>query len=210
MSNPESPSSGRLRESRAPFAVLSAAGVAALAALVLLTASGVKLSAQPSATPVLDWLFDDPVKATARVGNTLFVGGSFSKVVPQTGRVGTLVTLSPATGALVTAYPPYGDVLLPSPMALDGAGGYFAVTESDVNGTFVRDIVHVRPDGSRDPAFTLGAIVKRGTYDHYPKITVVASALIVTGSVQIGGVDRAIAAFDRATGAALPWALVLP
>lgn len=90
MSNPESPSSGRLGESRAPFAVLSAAGVAALAALVLLTASGVKLSAQPSATPVLDWLFDDPVKATARVGNTLFVGGSFSKVVPQTGRVGRI------------------------------------------------------------------------------------------------------------------------
>ena len=106
MSNPESPSSGRLGESCAPFAVLSAAGVAALAALVLLTASGVKLSAQPSATPVFDWLFDDPVKATARVGNTLFVGGSFSNVVPQTGRVGTLVTLSPTTGTLVTAYPP--------------------------------------------------------------------------------------------------------
>ena len=209
MSNPEAPSSGRLGAARAPLSVLPAAAAIVLAA-ILVTAAGVRLGAQPSATPVFDWLFDDPVKATARVGNTLFVGGSFSKVVPQTGRVGTLVGLAPTTGTLVTAYPPYGDVIVPSPMALDGAGGYYAATETDVNGTFVRDIVHVRSDGSRDPAFTLGAIVKRGTYDQYPKITVVPSALIVTGSLQVGGVDRAIAAFDRATGAALPWAAVLP
>ncbi len=183
-------------------------GVVPVLTLLVLVALGARVGAALSPTPVLDWLFDNEVKATARVGNTLFVGGGFAEIAPASGRVGTLVTLAPVTGALVTAYPALSNVAFPAEMILDGAGGYYASTQTDVNGAFVGDVVHVQPDGSRDPAFTLGATVANGP--NRVSATLTSASLIVSGTLQVGGVARSIAAFDRATGALLPWAPAVP
>ncbi len=177
--------------------------------LLALVASGTRMGAAVSPAPVLDWLFDDEIRGTARVGNTLFVGGGFSDVAPAANRAGTLVTLSPATGALVTTYPDYRDSTFPFPATLDQAGGYFASVQTDRNGTLVRDIVHVRPDGSRDPAFTLGATIVSGT-NGFARTTLTSASLILSGTLQVAGVSRAIAAVDTVTGALLPWAPAVP
>lgn len=46
-----------------------------IALTVLAIANGARLKAAPSPTPRLDWLFDGSVATTARIGNTLYVGG---------------------------------------------------------------------------------------------------------------------------------------
>ncbi len=184
-------------------------GAVTVVALLALLVSGSRLGAALSPTPLLDWLFDDEIRGTARVGNTLFVGGGFSDVAPASNRVGTLVTLAPATGAVVTAYPAYGDSTFPLPMTPDQAGGYYASISTDRNGTLVRDVVHVRPDGSRDPAFTFGATVAN-VNSAYALSTLTSTSLMVSGTLDVGGVARSIAAFDRGTGALLPWAPAVP
>jgi len=65
----------------------------------LLLASGVRISAEPSSTPRLDWVFDNQVTGTARIGNTLYAGGWFTSVAPAAGELSRLFELSPSTGA---------------------------------------------------------------------------------------------------------------
>ena len=193
-----SSSSGRQRRRVLPLltGVLAAAVVAATA---------VRITAAPSTTPTLEWLFNAPVNATTRVGDTLFVAGDFSKIVPPSGRVGRFATLSTTTGAVVTTYPRFDAALTAS--TPDATGAYYAVVDTDVNGTLAHDIVRVRPDGTKDPAFTFGATVK---VDGYPRMTVVGTRLIAVQGLQVGGVDRLMVAVDRVTGALDGWVPSLP
>ena len=168
--------------------------------VALLFASGAKIAAEPSATPRLDWLFNGRVSATARIGNTLYVGGDFTRVMPSSGALGNLLALSPTTGALVPTNIQTLDIV-PYAMEPDGAGGYFIAGFGNFGTT--RKIVHTRPDGSVDPAFqpplgTFGRMLRVGT------------TLFVGGYMEVNGVSLTIVALDTATGALLPFAPALP
>lgn len=85
MSNPDRSFSGRQRAMSVRQTALSVASAAVLAALLLVTAAGVKLGAEPSATPRLDWLLDGLVNGTTRIGHTLYAGGTFTTAAPSSG-----------------------------------------------------------------------------------------------------------------------------
>ena len=176
----------------------AAMAVATLLALVLY---GAGLGAAPSATPRLDWVFDGPVRATARIGNTLYVGGNFTRVMPSSGALGSLFALSPTSGAVVPTNFQALD-FVPSAVEPDGAGGYFIAGFGNFGTT--GKIVHTRPDGSLDPAFqpppgnVSSRMLRAGT------------TLFVGGFGPVNGVPRAIVALDANTGALLPFAPVLP
>jgi len=174
--------------------------VAMVGVLALLLASGVRIAAETSSTPRLDWVFNGPVRATARIGNTLYVGGNFTRVMPASGALANLLALSPTTGALVPTNIPTLDNF-PYAIEPDGAGGYFI--SGFANFATAAKIVHTRADGSVDPAFQPppgagGQMLRVGT------------RLFVTGLLQANGVVRAIVALDTATGGLLPFAPVLP
>lgn len=117
------------------------------ASLGLLLATAAATQAQvPPGLPLTDSI----VRAVALSpdGQTLYVGGQFSYLGPLTGPGGA--RLSPATGAVepvvidgarsVTASVP------------DGAGGYYVGVQLPGQAAGAR-VVHVRPDGTLDPAF---------------------------------------------------------
>ena len=106
-------------------------GVLPVAALLAIAASsGARLAAEPATTPRLDWLFDGNVRATARIGNTLYVGGAFTGVAPRSDALGYWLTLSTSSGAALPGLPSLdGPVAAVEP---DGTGGYF------VAGTFTK------------------------------------------------------------------------
>jgi len=93
------------------------------------------------------WVTDGYVSAMQRVGNTLFLGGSFARVGPY---IGSAVPFDP-----VTAQPqqPFARISgYVSAVVADGAGGWF------VGGSFVgtggtqrRNLVHLLADGSVAP-----------------------------------------------------------
>ena len=97
--------------------------VALAVGLCLSMAGGLRLGAEPAATPRFDWIFDGTVTGSARVGNTLYVGGWFTSVVPRAGELGRLFALSPSTGAPVPG-PPLANGMVQG-IAADGAGGYY-------------------------------------------------------------------------------------
>src|SRR5262245_34485992 len=92
-------------------------GVAALALLAV--AMCASAGAGPSDTPSPSlWVVDGTVLATAHSGSTLYIGGSFGYVGPNSG---SFVSLDGSTGQ-ATANWPYvnGQVLATAP---DGSGG---------------------------------------------------------------------------------------
>ncbi len=88
----------------------------------------------------------DNILACARSGNTLYVGGNFSKIGPCTGGG---VPVNASTGAPQARYPRvagYVDVALP-----DGSGGwYIAGKFTGVGGCARTNLAHIRPDGEVD------------------------------------------------------------
>ena len=136
--------------------MMSQRSLLSLVLAALLTWSGAKMTAEPSSSPQLDWLFDGAVLATAHVGNTLFVGGTFQNAFPTSQALGHFFGLSPTTGAVAPGQPFVdGGVTAIEP---DGSGGYF------ISGSFravgpratapnTIGLAHVRADGTLDPAF---------------------------------------------------------
>ncbi len=153
----------------------------------------------PVATPLPTWGTNGPVRALARVGDTLFVGGEFDIVGPPSGGLAVI------DGADASAVVPSTGVGSAAYLATDGVGGWYTAEWSDgQTGATVR---HVRADGSLDPswrpptfsrdAYLLGLYASGGR-------------VYVTGSFAIGSGDQErvnAAAFDETTGALLPWAL---
>ncbi len=213
MSNPEAPSSGRLGGARVPLSVLPAAGVAVLAALLLVMSAGVRLAAEPSATARFDWLFNSFLSSTTRIGNTLYVAGEFIHVAPTSGTLSPFFQLSSATGAAVPGLPTVNNYV--TAIAADGAGGYY------VSGVFTNigsagpiiggqpsrwRTAHVLANGSVDAAFQpqfggdVGGMLRVG-----PSL-VVFGKLFVNG----GATARELLAVNPVTGALSAWVPVLP
>ena len=84
---------------------MTARALATLGMAALVLASGARIAAEPSATARLDWLFDGNVLATTRIGNVIYVGGTFRNVSPTSGALGHLFALSTSTGAAVPGLP---------------------------------------------------------------------------------------------------------
>ena len=141
--------------------------------------------ALPSETPLDVWGPDGPVRAVARDGDTLYVGGAFNYVGPATGPFAIVET---ATGTLAE---------LPTQ-----AGQAVAIADVPGGGWVVADFARV----SR-----LDAAGRRiAGFD----VPVAATFLVVEGNTvflggsftDVRGVPRGgLAAVDLATGAVLPW-----
>ncbi len=141
-------------------------------------------------------LTDGRVYASARSGDTLYVGGNFTNVGPQTG---CFALLDEASGTRLAGLPRVEGVV--HAVASDGAGGWY------VGGQFQRvagvprtNAAHIRADGTLD-AWTPSP---NGVVYALARIDGVVYA---GGSfLNIGGLARpALAALDPVTGAATTW-----
>lgn len=129
-----------------------------LRALARLT--GMMLSACSLLTPPLGamaangsidsfWTTNGNVSAMAVAGNTLYIGGSFTYVGPQTG---TWSVLDPVTGAVDSAWPTVNGTVFA--MVSDGAGGWYIGGSFTRVGTLTRNyLAHIRADKTVDPDF---------------------------------------------------------
>ncbi len=169
--------------------------------VALLTWSGAKMTAEPSSSPPLDWLFDGGVWATARVGNTLFVGGAFQNAFPASQALGYFFGLSASTGAVAPGQPFVDGAV--SAIEPDGTGGFFIAGSFRAVGPRgtapnTTGLAHVRADGTLDPAFAPPAGVGGG-------LVRVGPSLITEASF-----GRQLVALDAVTGVQFPWVPVLP
>jgi len=112
------------------------------AAVGLLLASPMVCAGTSAATEL--WGTDGTVTAVVRSGNTIFVGGAFSRVGPCTG---SGVPLNIHSGA---APPTYAKVIgTVRAVAPDGAGGWYIGGHfSAVGGQARRNLAHVLADGT--------------------------------------------------------------
>ena len=174
--------------------------VAPWTALALLVGAASHVSAQivPESTPMATWGVNGEVRALARVGRTLYVGGTFDIVGPPSGG------LAIVDGTNAGAITPSADVASANRVAPDGAGGWYVAQWY----TSALDIavLHIRADGTRDPAWT-PARFEPGTSIY--GLVAGGGRVYVSGSLGVvNGVRRPGAvALDATTGAVLPWAL---
>ncbi len=144
---------------------------------------------------------DGSVAAATEVGSTLYVGGQFSFIGPDTG---SALPLSAASGAVASSYPTVDGQT--QSIVADGVGGWFiGGTFRAVGGVDRSNVVHVRADGSVDPEWnpsldgTVMSIARLG------------GTVYLAGSfTTVGGAPRGgLAAVDSVTGAVLAWAPVV-
>ena len=131
-------------------------------------------------------------------GTTIYIGGDFNYVGPNTGFG---VPLGAATGSPVSTFPKVNDAVWTA--VSDGAGGWYIGGLFTKVGNYDRNgVAHVLSDGTVDPG-----------WDPNAESGVVYALAVSGGTVyaggdfnNIGGQDRNyIAALDAATGFATPW-----
>ncbi|MFN8179243.1 MAG: FlgD immunoglobulin-like domain containing protein [bacterium] len=153
-------------------------------------------AAAQSSTEASLWATDGPVYAVAQAGDTLYLGGDFTRV---SGFTGGGAALDSASAQPVEPFAKVeGTVYAAAP---DGLGGwYVGGLFSRVGGKARANLAHVSPDGSV------------GLWD--PSANGLVRALVVSGGnvyvggtfTSVGGEARScIAALDPSTGAATSW-----
>ena len=140
---------------------------------------------------------DGEVRSAIVANGTLYIGGFFTAVGPHTG---SGVALSASTAALIPGYPAINGYV--SAVVPDGNNGWFVGGNFTQVGAFRRrNMVHLKSDGSVDPAF-----------DPSPDIAVIC-LLLHNGRLFVGGGFNGIsgkyrprlAALDPVSGDALNW-----
>jgi hypothetical protein len=169
------------------------AGLLAIACLAPAIADAV-LPQPPPARPEPNPAFvtNDDVLALARNGDTIYLGGAFTRIGPPTGGG---VVLDPATGLRATQFPDVrGTVFAIVP---DGAGGYYVGGHfTNVGGVARKNLAHVLGTGLIDAAFAP------------PVDDDVLALALDSGRLYVGGdflhvgdvIRRRIAALDPANG----------
>lgn len=132
------------RVSRRRFGAAALAGLCAAASLALTPAPA---GAMVSDTPVPTVQFGDgEVRATAQIGNRLYVGGSFRRVGPL--RTGSAGVADAVTGSFAgTPFPSIDGIV--NVAVSDGTGGWYVGGDFDAVGGFYRqNIARVLADGT--------------------------------------------------------------
>lgn len=180
------------------------AGCGALGACLLASVAG----AQPASESRLHWVTNGTVTAAAVHDQTLYIGGSFTRVAPAANFLGPWFGVSTTTGAALPRLPVAdGAVFAIEP---DGAGGHYVGGRfTSIGGIARPGLAHILGDGRIDLAFTPSLEpALESTFDLVPVLEVRALAraggrLLVGGSFRIttGGVTRVdLAALDAASG----------
>lgn len=182
---------------RIGVAVLVAAGVVALPGEAL------ELSLQPAASGAPErasalpttvsgrYVVAGGVDAVARARNTVYVGGSFSRIANRTG---SAIVVSTATGSMepVRAEVAGGSVRA---AVADGHGGwYVGGSFTTVGGASRARLAHLLPDGTLDPTFAPEGFAE-------VRALALAENVLYAGGIAPGG-GAALRAVDPATGAA--------
>jgi hypothetical protein len=172
------------------FAIVLAAAVALMSAIVA--------ACQAQSVDSTLWGVDPGGKvfAVARDGNTIYIGGNFTYVGPNSGG-GVPIDIATAHG--VTGYPKVAGRV--NAVVADGEGGwYIGGWFSAVNGQAHANLAHVSAT-SVDEAWTAG------TDDEVFALALAGTTLYVGGDFDsLGGVARShLGAVDVATGAATAW-----
>jgi hypothetical protein len=156
---------------------------------------------RPDATPVTDGTVD----VVARSADRIYVGGSFTRILP---RVGPFAIVSPASGELTGSAPEVsGGEARVDCIVDDGSGGfYIGGSFTHVAGVVRHDAAHILADGTLDLAWD-------------PDVSGEVLAIARIGpSVYLGGVFHGagaingsvarnyLAAVDAGTGLATGWA----
>ncbi|MEA2147260.1 MAG: trimeric autotransporter adhesin, partial [Solirubrobacteraceae bacterium] len=126
-----------------------------LVALTLLLAAIPAAGAHASFSSVPDdtWVTNGRVDAVATAGNHVYLGGSFSRIGPNTGHG---VGLDPSDGSLAPGFDKLnGPVYASIP---DGSGGLYVGGSFTQAGSAPRtNVAHLQPSGSVDPGFAANA-----------------------------------------------------
>lgn len=124
------------------------------AGVALLLAASPSGAQPPSSDSRVNVVINGAVNVAARVGNTLYLGGSFSRIAPSTNAVGSLVAVNPTTGQVIPGRFPVivgGDVLAMIP---DGSGGYYLGGGFDrIGGVRQPNLRRLDSNGQVVPAF---------------------------------------------------------
>lgn len=176
---------------------ITLAEACAAAAVALLVTVPVWAQQAPELMPILPWGPDGVVRAMSISGDILTIGGDFGHVGPPTGSFATTDT----AGTDVVARSGLRSEV--AGIESDGAGGWFVAPGSSGVTTRVTDeLIHVLPDGTRDPDWHAPYFA-----DRILTILRVGPRLFVAGAFyDLGGLtDRGVVALDAATGTLLPW-----
>jgi hypothetical protein len=157
-----------------------------------------------SPVPDRTYVTNGTVRAVLRSGNTVYLGGDFTRVGPRTG---SGAQLDPSSGqARAGEAEVSGGVILTS--VADGSGGwYIGGTFTHVGGLVRPYLAHIRPDGTVDPAFNAN-VTNTGMFPPYVEaLDLLGSTLYVGGYFSaIGGQPRNnIAVLNTADGTARSW-----
>ena len=147
-----------------------------------------------ASSPDRTWVTDGTVDAVARLGDTVYIGGSFTSVGPRTGSGAAIDT---ATGQPDLAMPELGGGRVYA-VAGDGAGGWFVGGSFSIGGY---ELVHIRADKTVDSSF-------RATPNGAVRAIAVSGGTMYLGGsfTSISGQLRPhIAALDATTGAPTAW-----
>jgi trimeric autotransporter adhesin len=180
--------------------MLSARSGALRLGLALLTLGlvGFEVHSQPSGIPLASfWRTDGPVYAIAVNSNTVYVGGLFSYVGPNTGGAGVVDT---ANAAAKPGFPLVsGSVYSAAP---DGNGGWYIGGNFWAVGGIVRsNLAHILSNNAVDPAWN-------PTLNGSNVVIAVSGSTVYIGGAftRVGAATRnRIAALDATTGQPTAW-----
>lgn len=129
--------------------------------------------------------------------NTLYIGGTFTNIGPNTG---TGVPLDMGTGEVKEPFPKVNGTI--RTVVPDGTGGwYIGGTFTEVGGLARGNVAHIAPDGTVDPDWG------PNTNGNVSAIAVSGTTVYIGGTFSnIGGHSRnKVAAVDAATGVVTDW-----
>lgn len=174
------------------------AALICLCGLLVTTRSG---SADPADVSRLHWVFDGAVQAAARVGDVLYVGGTFRGVAPSANVVPPVYALAAGSGALAGPSFPIASGQV-SAVIPDGSGGYYVAGEFTLTGASTQSrVAHVLSNGTPDPVFTPAV---EGTVAGMARL---GSTLYLVGSFAVPAPRFAasVIAISAVDGSTLPW-----